>query len=206
MESREEAGPSKREPPRPCANPAILQAAILSEYNSLRDEISARSRDQLVCVTASLLAVGALLSTVAADPARFSGLLVIAPWILAVFGILWCDHAHAVHLIAQYLRDELEQKKLPRILGVQTEANTIGWETYLQQKREASSFLGYVNIVLPLVYFALPSIAAIAAYFLLRFGGGAALPRVLEYSFVGIGVLLLVAMYLSWRRAYRLTA
>lgn len=196
----------EQEPPTPAEDRALRQAAILAEYNSLRDEISARSRDQLVCVTASLIAIGALLSTVAANPAKFSSLLVIAPWILAVFGILWCDHAHAIHLIAGYLRDEVEQKKLRQLGACESATETVGWETYLQGRRQTSRLLGFVNILLPLVYFGLPSVAAIVAYFLLKFRGDASLPSVLEYSFVGIGVLLLLAMYLSWRRAYQATS
>lgn len=119
-----------------CSNGASLkQEAIIAEYTSLREEIAGRTRDQLVCVTASLVAIGALLSTVATDPIKFSGLLVVAPWILTVFGILWCDHAHAVHMIAAYLRDEIEQKKLRQLPGAADLPETIGWETYLQNKR-----------------------------------------------------------------------
>ena len=184
---------------------SLKQQAILAEYTSLRDEIAGRTRDQLVCVTASLIAIGALLSTVATNPVKFSGLLVVAPWILAVFGILWCDHAHAIHLIAVYLRDEIEQKKLRSLPGGSNPPETIGWETYLQNKRQTSTFLGYINILLPLLYFALPSIVIVIAYFFLRFRGETALPKVLEFSFIGLGALLLVALLFSWRRAYRLT-
>lgn len=184
---------------------SLKQQAIIAEYTSLRDEIAGRTRDQLVCVTASLIAIGALLSTVATDPVKFTGLLVVAPWILAVFGILWCDHAHAIHLIAVYLRDEIEQKKLWLLPGGSNPPETIGWETYVQNKRQTSTFLGYINILLPLLYFALPSVVIGITYFFLRFDGGTALPKVLEYSFVGLGVLLLAALLFSWRRAYRLT-
>lgn len=178
--------------------------AVLAEYKALRDEITARSRDQLICVTASLVAVGTLLSTVASDPRKFSGLLVVAPWLLAVFGILWCDHAYAIHLIAVYIREEIEQKTLSNLLG-NAGQYYVGWETYIQQKRDTSWFLGYINYVMPLLYFALPSVVVIIAYFLLRTSGGTVLPRALEWSFVGLGILLLVALIAAWRRTSKLT-
>jgi hypothetical protein len=189
----------------PVDDVALKLQAVIAEYSSLRDEISDRSRDQLVCVTASLVGIGALLSTVATDPVKFSGLLVVAPWLLAVFGILWCDYAHGIHLAAMYIRDEIEQKKLPQLLGGATCSHTIGWETYLQTKRDTTKLLGYINVVLPLLYFVLPSVVVIIAYFLLRFRGDTALPLALEYSFVGLGVFLLAALLFSWRRAFRLT-
>jgi hypothetical protein len=68
----------------PVDDVALKFQAVIAEYSPLRDEISGRSRDQLVCVTASLVGIGALLSTVATDPAKFSGLLVVAPWLPVV--------------------------------------------------------------------------------------------------------------------------
>ena len=70
----------------------IKMAAIIAEYSSLREEISNRSKDQLVCVTGSVTAVSVLLGVIAANPGRYSGLLIVMPWILSVFGIIWCDH------------------------------------------------------------------------------------------------------------------
>ena len=187
-----------------CSNGGSLkQEAIIAEYTSLREEIAGRTRDQLVCVTASLVAIGALLSTVATDPVKFSGLLVVAPWILAVFGILWCDHAHAVHMIAVYLREEIEQRKLWQLPGAADPPETIGWETYLQNKRQTSRLLGSINVLLPMFYFGLPSIVVIIAYFFLRFRGETALPTVLEYSFIGLGAVLFAVLLFSWRCAYR---
>jgi hypothetical protein len=120
---------------------SLKQQAIIAEYNSLRGEIAARSRDQLVCVTASLVGIGALFGTVAGNPEKFSGLLVVAPWILCIFGSIWCNHAHAVYLIAVYLREEIEQQKMPRLPGGTKFPPAISWETYIHSKRKKSLFL-----------------------------------------------------------------
>ncbi len=94
----------------------IKMAAILAEYSLLREEISNRSKDQLVCVTGSVTAVSLLLVVIAASPGKYLGLLIVIPWILCIFGIIWCDHAHGLHLIAKYIREEIEQKKIPRLI------------------------------------------------------------------------------------------
>jgi hypothetical protein len=177
---------------------------LVAEYNSLRTEIHGRTRDQLLCVTTSLVAVGAALGAVAARPEIFSGLLVLAPWLLAVLGIVWCDHAHAIHMIALYIREEIEQKGIVELLS-STGYRAIGWESYVQNRRETSSLPGWINIALPLMYFALPAAACIVAYFVLRGMGSTDLPRILEYFFVGVGVLLLGVLIFAWRRAFRLS-
>jgi len=173
---------------------ALKQAAIIAEYNSLRGEIADRSRDQLVCVSGSLVATAALLGAVAAaaDPSRLSGLLLVAPWILSVFGILWCNHAYAIFSIAVYLREEIEQNKMP----------AIGWETYIAKRRKTSSFLNSINFLVPMLYFALPSMVFIAYYIILRFWGGTTF-GVLKYSFIGLVICPLIAFFFSWRRAFR---
>jgi hypothetical protein len=176
--------------------------AILAEYNSLRTEIANRSRDQLVCVTGSLVTTGAVLSTVASDPASYTGLLVIAPWLLAVFGLLWCDHAHGIHFIAKYIREELEAKALPSLIGDRT---FLRWEIYIHNQREDNKFLSFINVVLPLLYFALPALAIGGTYFVVKWRHGSELPPAMETSFIGMGAVLLVALGISWRRALRLS-
>ena len=64
--------------------------------------------------------------------------------------------------------------------------------------------LGYINILLPMFYFVLPSIVVIIVYFFLRFRGETALPTILEYSFIGLGAVLFAVLLFSWRRAYPL--
>lgn len=175
---------------------------ILAEYTSLRAEIANRSRDQLVCVTGSLVTTGAVLSTVASNPKEYVGLLVIAPWLLAVFGLLWCDHAHGIHYIAKYIREKLEKEALPPLIGTRSAPR---WEVYIHEERHDHRFLGFINTVLPMLYFALPATSLAGTYFFLRIREGTALPRMMEVSFIGLGALLLLALAVSWRRVLKLT-
>lgn len=182
----------------------VKMQALVAEYSSLRMEIQGRSRDQLICVTTSLLAMGASMGAVAARPDTFVGILVITPWLLAVLGIIWCDHAHAIHLIGLYIREEIEEKGVVEIIGSGSTYRFIGWESYLQNRRDTSRLLGWINIALPLMYFALPSVASIVAYLVIRGTGGTDLPRILEYFFISVAVLLLAKLIFAWQRAFQL--
>lgn len=181
----------------------VKMKAIIAEYNALRQEIGRRSTDQLICVTGSVTAVGALLSVIASNPPQFTGLLIVIPWVLSIFGIIWCDHAHGLHLVAQYIREEIEQTKLPSLFSEKKEVtmlSTIGWESKLHDKRNENHMLGVINPVLPIIYFFVPSCISIFGYFLLRFKGIASLPKEIEYVFLVLGGLLLIALILFWFR------
>ena len=175
--------------------------AILAEYATLREEIGRRSTHQLLAVTGSLISAGTLLGIISGDPAKFGALLLVIPWVLSVFGITWLDHAEGIHLIGLYIR-EIESKKLPGLL-MSDEGSTIGWETYLHTLRAQAPLLGYINLILPLVYFFLPSIVALVAYGLLRFTTVTKLPAAIEWSLVGVGLVLVMAMLYCWYRALR---
>ena len=181
----------------------IKMAAIIAEYSSLREEISNRSKDQLVCVTGSVTAVSVLLGVIAANPGQYSGLLIVMPWILCVFGIIWCDHAHGLHLIAKYIREEIEQKKIPDLISEEMNAgslSTIGWESKLHNERKDSSVLGLINPLLPIIYYFLPSVISLVGYYFLRFERVTNLPIVIEYYFISLAVTLLIALIYFWHR------
>ncbi len=177
--------------------------AVIAEYNALRQEIGRRSTDQLICVTGSVTAVGALLSVIASNPPQYTGLLIVIPWVLSIFGIIWCDHAHGLHLVAQYIREEIEQTKLPNLFSEKKKLamlSTIGWESRLHDKRKKNNMLSVINPVLPIIYFFIPSCISIFGYFLLRFKGIASMPKEIEYVFLTLGGLLLIALILFWLR------
>jgi cation transporter-like permease len=186
---------------------SILDAKVqvlLAEYSSLRQEIQRRTRYQLYSVTASIIAVGGLLSIISAEPDKFAVFLIIIPWVLSVFGIIWLDHSHGIHLIGLYIREEIEGK-LPRLLSPgEPESSPIGWETYLHKRRGESRLLGYIDILLPAIYFLLPSLASFGAYGLLAFTDVSRPPPVLEWSLVGMGLILVFALMFSWYRAQRM--
>lgn len=181
----------------------IKARAILAEYNALRQEISRRSTDQLICVTGSVTAVGALLSVIASNPPQYTGLLIVIPWVLSIFGIIWCDHAHGLHLVAQYIREDIEQNRLPNLFSENKKfamLSTIGWESRLHDKRKENNMLSVINPVLPIIYFFIPSCISILGYFLLRFKGIATMPIEIEYVFFALGGLLLMTLILFWLR------
>lgn len=72
---------------------------LVTEYQELRKEIERRSKEQFLCVSGSIIALGSVVGFIAKGPLIYSPLLIIVPWILAIFGIIWVDHAHHISFI-----------------------------------------------------------------------------------------------------------
>ena len=127
--------------------------ALTVEYSALKAEIHGRSRDQLLCVTAAFVAVGTLFSVGVQSESHI--LLLLLPWILGIFGVIWYDHDHWIHYIARYIRENIDPVIRP---------NEPGWETYIANRRASRSFVA-INKILPCILFILPSACAYIGYF-----------------------------------------
>lgn len=161
---------------------------VIAEYNALRQEISRRSTDQLVCITASLATVAALAVSITRDTDLFSALLLAVPWIFGVLGIIWCDHDHGIRIIGQYIREKIEGDKCKGM---------INWETYVSSQHfPRSPTFGKMGSVLPWIYFVVPSVVAMFAACWWRY---TKLPFGLWLTLVILGLvpLLLMAYFLS---------
>jgi len=180
--------------------------AIISEYQALREEIQRRSTDQMHCVVASIVSVGALISLIAQNPLKYSPVLIVIPWILAVFGIIWLDYNRSIFLLGQYIRDEIEGKKLPALLE-SSEIKWIGWQHYISEKREKWQLPSYIVFILPFLYFIIPSIVCVIAYayVILRLYGTITMPKTIEWCFLSIAIISIIILLLSWCRSYKVT-
>jgi len=178
--------------------------AIISEYQALREEIQRRSTDQMHCVVASVVSVGALISLIAQNPLKYSPVLIVIPWILAVFGIIWLDYNRSIFLLGQYIRDEIEGKKLPALLE-SSEIKWIGWQHYISEKREKWKLTSYIVFILPFLYFIIPSIVCVIAYVILRLYGTITMPKTIEWCFLSIAIISIIILILSWCRSYKVT-
>jgi len=178
--------------------------AIISEYQALREEIQRRSTDQMHCVVASVVSVGALISFIAQNPLKYSPVLIVIPWILAVFGIIWLDYNRSIFLLGQYIRDEIEGKKLPALLE-SSEIKWIGWQHYISEKREKWKLTSYIVFILPLLYFIIPSIVCVIAYVILRLYGTITMPKTIEWCFLSIAIISIIILLFSWCRSYKVT-
>lgn len=149
---------------------------ILLQYAKLREEIYGRSRDQLLCIINSLLASGGLCTAIALSKGKFNFLVLIIPWILTVFGILWCDHHKAIHYIGSYLK-RIENKEFTNlILSNNYFSNYVGWEQWFDdltrsQKEIPKKFknipkksITFMYQILPVFYFLVPSILSLCFY------------------------------------------
>ena len=83
---------------------------LIAEYQELRKEMDRRAKDQFICISGSLISLGSILAFVSKNPSIYSPLLIIVPWILAIFGFIWTDHSHHIFLLGSYIREIIENK------------------------------------------------------------------------------------------------
>jgi hypothetical protein len=174
---------------------------LATEYQELRKEIDRRSKEQFVCIVGSIASLGSVLAFVAKDASKYSPLLIIVPWILCVFGFIWTDHAHQIFRLGSYIRNKIESQ----VNNLAKYQEVIGWQCYvhnirdeLKKKNRQSSLITYF---LPLLYFIFPSVICLIAYVALRFAHLTRLPVPVEVAVLTIGIVLLVAIIVNWRRA-----
>lgn len=128
---------------------------ILTEYEKLRDEIQRRSRDQLFSITISIASVGTITGVAIKDISTNYLLLLMIPWILAVFGICWLDHAIFISRIGLFIKSQIETKKMKSLFSNNTE-DLLSWERYIDEKRKRGK-VEFIIFFLPLFYFIIPS-------------------------------------------------
>nr|MBL0702037.1 hypothetical protein [Desulfobacterales bacterium] len=180
---------------------------LLAEYQEPTKEINRRSKEQFLCIAGSIPSLGSVLAFIAKDPLKYSPLLIIVPWILCIFGLLWTDHAHHIFRIGAYIRDKIETQ-FNEIAQYQ---KIMGWQHYLhsnqdnptnekrddqENEKRKPSFITYY---LPLLYFVLPSLICMLAYIVLR-TDPTRIPVPVEVAVLAIGIVLLFAIIVSWRR------
>ncbi|MFQ6083638.1 MAG: hypothetical protein ACE5WD_09780 [Candidatus Aminicenantia bacterium] len=174
---------------------------LITEYQEIRKEIGRRSKEQFICITASIISLGSTLAFISKDPSIYSPLLIIIPWILAIFGFIWTDHSHHIFLLGSYIRENIESQ----INQITALKDKIGWQHYIHDirlkvkgKKKKSSVIVWL---LPFLYFIFPSIACIIAYIFMRFGEIAKLPIPIEISLLLTGIIFIISLIISWLRA-----
>ncbi len=171
---------------------------LITEYQELKKEIERRSKEQFLCISGSIIALGSVVGFIAKSPEDYSPLLIIVPWILAIFGIIWVDHSHHIFLIGSYIREGIESQ-----INLINCDNNIGWQHYTQSFLKKDKLPSFIVYLLPILYFIFPSIICIFAYFLMRFYKMTKLPVLTEISLILIGTIFLVVLFIGWLRAVR---
>ena len=102
---------------------------IIAEYNTLRDEISARSNKELISITISISAVSAIIGVISINYIAGYNLsiLLIIPWILSFFGYIWLDHSKSISFIGDFIYKEIENKKISTLF-TDEKFNYLSWE------------------------------------------------------------------------------
>jgi hypothetical protein len=86
-----------------------------TEFAGLRSEIDRRSSEQFLLLALSLTAFTTLVGIAGAKDATKSAreLLVLAPWLSSLAGLLWLDHDRSIHAIGRYIGQELWPGHVP---------------------------------------------------------------------------------------------
>lgn len=174
---------------------------LITEYQEIRKEIERRSKEQFICITGSIVSLGSILVFISKNPSTYYPLLIIIPWILTIFGLIWTDHSHHIFLLGSYIRERIESQ----INQTAIFKDKIGWQHHIQNirlklndKKKKPALLIWL---LPFVYFILPSITCIITYIFMRFGKIAKLPISIEILLILIGIIFIISLIISWSRA-----
>ena len=174
---------------------------LITEYQEIRKEIERRSKEQFICITGSIVSLGSILVFISKNPSTYYPLLIIIPWILTIFGLIWTDHSHHIFLLGSYIRERIESQ----INQTAIFKDKIGWQHHIQNirlklndKKKKPALLVWL---LPFVYFILPSITCIITYIFMRFGKIAKLPISIEILLILIGIIFIISLIFSWARA-----
>jgi hypothetical protein len=101
-----------------------VEARILSEYKTLRDEALLRIRVRGQILTATLVVFG-ILMTLASHQAS-NELALLYPIVAVFFAIRWAHIDVRIGEIGEYIRDQIEKEL--ELVG-------LGWETYIHKKK-----------------------------------------------------------------------
>lgn len=174
---------------------------IITEYQEMRKEIRRRSNEQFICITGSIISLGSTLVFISKNPSTYYPLLIIVPWILTIFGVIWNDHSHSIFLLGSYIREKIENQ-VNELSGYKEH---IGWQNYIHEIRmdleKRAKKPSFIVWCLPLIYFILPSISCIVAYIIMRFGEIVKLPVPIEILLLVMGVFFIIMLFISWFKA-----
>lgn len=165
---------------------------LIAEYIELRKEIDRRSREQFFCLTGSMLAMSGVLGLIVKNPQSYASLLMVIPWLLSVFGVIWSDHANHIGKLGRYIRtsEQLINELSPHIL---TES---GWHFF----KDEIQHVNWIARLIPFLFFIAPSVAAIVAHIIIRLLGYSTIPLPLEVIFIAAAAILLSMLLIVWTR------
>jgi len=179
---------------------------VIAEFNALKDEIKARTTGQLYCVTASIASVATVVGFVIKNPVVYAKFLPIVPWILTIFGIIWCDHDRSIARLGKYIKEEMEEKKIPRLTNNKQFA-LLNWETYcIKNKPRFNLGPARIEFLIPVLFFIFPSASSLIIYLLLMLTGIVSEPiwiHLLVISVCSIFVAILAGIWWDFSTLHR---
>ena len=183
---------------------------IIAYHKILTEEIQRRSRNQMFCVTASIVAIGTLITIFLSQFPKYSFIIAGVPWILAAFGVIWLDHHFIIMMIGGYLRED-EEKNIPQLMGaLPQEIKWLGWEVYLRKNldeyfksmnKQQKNIMDFV-VFFPVFYFILPALVS-CIYFIYLCCYSIMLPTVIEIFFILIDSFCVLILSLYLHRAIK---
>lgn len=184
---------------------------ILNEFNAIRGELihklDIRYRIVSTMITTVTLVFGAIIIK-----AGTIKLLLLVPLIAAIFGFLWAIEEEAIHCLSGYLKFEIAERKIPKLIGDISQSNPehyknkwLGWEFFLdflgekddESVRIDKNLKKYSWFVAHLIVFVGVSIFCILYYIFInrKIGGGVVLSKH-EIIFISIDSILVILMWI----------
>ena len=182
--------------------PELTLQFYLNQIDRSYAEIDRRSAEQFRCALTAIIALGAILGAVLQAGRSLWEIVVIIPWVHSVLGIIWTDHAFAINRCGAYIFfAETEIRKS----GLRFRGNAAFVRAhrgaFVKRRRAPSLIITYF----PLLYFLLPSLSAILAYFysVWPLDGSESPDFWLYAALCAFGALFSFFLVVSWRRAVK---
>lgn len=143
-------------------NTASIVTAIIAEFDSLKEEIRARSHDQSTAISLNITAIGAigslyLTERAAADPR----ILFLIPIISSLLGMRFVDHAINIDSLGRFIQKELKPQ-LASALGI---AQVVDYEVFAESFAERSRLRFFLfGLPIALLFAGLPAVALVLPF------------------------------------------
>lgn len=98
---------------------------LCSEFTVLRREIDRRSKEQYLCISGSVVSIGASAAFISENIDERWPLICVLPWLLTIFATLWATNAVAIKNLGSYVQEVIEVRIRGQVLS---ERPSLGWE------------------------------------------------------------------------------
>jgi hypothetical protein len=136
---------------------------LLSEFNSLKSEIQARSKAQSSLISLNMTATAALGGFFFSDHGGDPRILLLIPIVSSVLGMVYIDHAVSIGYIGRFIQYRVK----PRLAEVANVSEMVDYEVFARRFEQNRKFRVLLfALPLLLIFCGIPISALILAFFI----------------------------------------